>query len=101
MTTIAPRRPRASVWLAAFAALTVLAALALPVAAWAVEAVATRAGNWILPVQVVAVVGVAAAVAWVRSTPAHRRPALITALTAAAAAVLVADTVWYFLLTGW
>jgi hypothetical protein len=92
-------QPRGQVIIAGVA-LLVIAALALPVAAWVVEALSTTAENWILPLQVVIVLAVAAGLAVVTARPEERRRRLALGLAAGVVALVVVDLVWLLLLTG-
>jgi hypothetical protein len=81
-------------------ALVLVAALALPVSAWLVEAVSATAENWILPLQVLIVLGLAAAAGWSQSRPEGRGRAVVAWLAAGVLAILVVDGVWWLLLAG-
>lgn len=84
----------------AFAFLVGLAGLALPAAAWLVEAVSDRAENAILPLQAALVALVAIGVALWRAPADQRGRRLITAVAMALGAVLVADAVWLLGMAG-
>lgn len=86
--------------LLAFLGLVVLAGVALPAAAWVVEAISDRGENWIFPLQLAAVFAVAATVLTVRAEPGRRTRTLGLALASSVAAVLVADAVWLLGLAG-
>lgn len=85
---------------AAFVLLAVAAAIALPVAAWVVEAFSDTAESWILPVQAATVVALAVVMGLARTDPARRGHELLWALASAGAALLVVDAVWWTLLAG-
>jgi hypothetical protein len=87
-------------WGAAAVALVLVAALALPVAAWVVEGISATAENWILPFQAAIVLGFAAALGVMGARPEHRRRRLVVALGAGVVVLLVVDGLWWVALTG-
>jgi hypothetical protein len=92
-------QPRGPVILAAVV-LVLVAAFALPVAAWVVESLSATAENWILPLQVVIVLAVAAGLATVTARPEERRRRLALGLAAGVVVLLAVDLVWWLLLAG-
>jgi hypothetical protein len=81
-------------------ALVLVAAFALPVAAWVVESISATAANWILPLQVVIVLAFAAGLAAVTAGPEQRRRRVALGLAAGVIALVVVDLMWWLLLAG-
>lgn len=98
-TADGPGRRRAPTVLR-FLALTALAGLALPTAAWLVERVSDRAENWIFPVQLVLVSLVAVGYELWRSRRRRARTRWVGGLAATAGAVVLADAVWLLAIAG-
>ncbi|MDQ3973562.1 MAG: hypothetical protein M3276_04375 [Actinomycetota bacterium] len=98
------RRRRHWARAAAFVAMCGVAALLLPVSAYAVEALSERAENWILVVQFVlmALVGAVVGVLLRGLGPAAASPARRAAVWAAVGllAAALADGLWWLLLAG-
>lgn len=84
----------------AFVALVALAGLVLPASAWLVEAVAQRAENWILVLQIAIVVSVATAFRLRRSGPGRRPRELGFGIAVGVGATLIADLVWLVGMSG-